>query len=172
MLQSQLIQSDTCLEWVLSYHLGWGFRWWCDVSPNKIHLQLCTLASSVVLAIYHKTPSAEEGPPQADQALVCRRGTEWSFDSPHCLLSSQPQPVTTPFGDCGKFFDGLPLGLPSDANFLQRPWSRIGNKAPVANFHWTHHHAPASFLRLSCQGGIVQLFPFLCFTDGIFPRNR
>lgn len=35
------------------------------------HRQLCTPESWGVSAIYHKTPSSVEGPPQADQTWAC-----------------------------------------------------------------------------------------------------
>lgn len=103
---------------------------------------------------------------------VCRKRTEWTFDSPRCLLSSHPQSVTALFSDCGEFFEGLPLGLPSGAHFLQKPCGSNGHKAPAAHLHWRHIHTPAPFLCFSCQSGIAQLFPFVCIIDGVFPRDR
>lgn len=44
-----------------------GWLWWWSLND----LQLCTLASLGVLASYHKTPSPEASPPQADQTWVC-----------------------------------------------------------------------------------------------------
>lgn len=96
---------------------------------------------------------------------------KWSFSLPCCLLSCEPQPATALLGDCGKFFDGLPLGLPSDANFLQQPCCGTGNRASAAHLHWMHLHPSPLFLCFSCQVGIAQLFPFVCLIDCIFPRD-
>lgn len=75
---------------------------------------------------YHKTPSDEAGQPQADQ--TCRVLTNWSFGGPQCLLSFQSQPVTASPGS-SKFLNCFPVGLASDAYFLQQTYGGTSYKA-------------------------------------------
>lgn len=99
--------------------------------------------------------------------MVAKRSTA----SPYCLLSLYAQPATAYFGDSGNFLNCLPLGLPTNAQFLQQPWSGPSNKLPAAQLHWTQPHFRASLLWLSCKIDIPQLFSFICLIDGILPGD-
>ncbi|TUE53335.1 putative aminopeptidase NPEPL1 [Bagarius yarrelli] len=84
-------------------------------------------------------------------SIVCRF-VEDSFD---------PN-INPTIGNCGKFFNCLPLGLPSDGHFLETPCSPPLDK-PLCSFN---------FPCFSCQIGIAQLFPFVCIVNGIFPEDH
>ena len=69
---------------------------------------------------------------------VSHGGTAWSFGSPCCISTLQPQPVTALFCCSGKVFDCLPLGLPSDPHLLHEPCGGPGYKASAAHLLWPH----------------------------------
>lgn len=104
------------------------------------------------------------GHPQSKQAHH-RLLRPWSLLHGGVHLAPQPQSVTALF-DCGEFVNGLPLGFPSDANFLQEPCGGTGDEALAAHPHWTHLYPPALVRYFSCQVGIAQPFLFICLING------
>ena len=74
------------------------------------------LRSQGVSANYHKTPSAEEGPPQVDHSWVCVPGLSTCLTGPDGVTPLQPQPMARLLGGVGQLFDGLSVNLSPDSN--------------------------------------------------------
>lgn len=103
--------------------LGWCWEWrWLLCTTRKNIITCVPQTPWMFSAFYHNAPSAEAGPPQADQ--TCAGVTWWShvvifqpIQSPFALS------MIAPFSNSGKFLYCLLLGLPYGPYVLREPHS-------------------------------------------------
>lgn len=109
----------------------------CDddlVMPLACHIISCVPRPHWIFRLYMTRQPVEVIPPHP------ARPGQRSFDSPNHVSTFHPQVVTAPFCCGGKFFDCLPMGLPSDPYILQEACGGQGYKSSAAHLHWPQLH--------------------------------